>query len=105
MNAENGTDYWKKDVAGTKDDPFKSIAGVMNYLANFTEKVKTKEIIASQPFVIVNLDGNETHNFINENATFLIQPGLSNNKLCANFGYGGKFDKINAAEIQANFII
>ena len=64
MNAESGTDYWKKDVAGKKDDPFKSIRGVMSFLANLTEKVVTnKTFKASKPSLVVNLDGTQVHNF------------------------------------------
>ena len=74
MNAESGSNYWEREVAGTKEDPFKNIGGVMSYLANLTDSVKNQSVITSKPSVIVNLDGNQVHNFASgdKEGTFLV---------------------------------
>ena len=74
VNAESGSNYWEREVAGTKEDPFKTFGGVMSNLTNLTDSVKNKSVNASKPSVIVNLDGNETHNFASgdRNGTFLV---------------------------------
>ncbi len=74
MNAESGSNYWEREVAGTKEDPFKTFDGVMSYLANLTDSVKNQSVIASKPSVIVNVDGNEVHNFHSgdRGGTFLV---------------------------------
>ena len=46
----------------------------MNYLAILTDSVKNQSVIESKPSVIVNLDGNEVHNFESgdRQGTFLV---------------------------------
>ena len=74
VNAESGSNYWEREVAGTKEDPFKTFGGVMSYLANLTDSVKNKSKTASKPSVIVNLDGTEVHYFArgDRKGTFLV---------------------------------
>ena len=74
MNAESGSNYWEREVAGTKEDPFKTFGGVMSYLANLTDSVKNQSVITSKPSVIVNLDGNQVHYFHtgDREGTFLV---------------------------------